>query len=67
MKIIAQKEGGEILLVGDENQSSVWDTTQNIRYPAFNTQSILARGYWVAYTGSQDKLKDFERVKEVTV
>lgn len=58
MQIVAQQgknpETASYLIMTGPNRARVFDGDVNILYPEFNMQSILSRGYWEDYTGSQD-------------
>jgi hypothetical protein len=63
MKIIAYQGTKRYLLeVGLDHRGlpmgRVLDLGQGKLFPPFNIHSILARGYWEEYTGSQDILDD---------
>ena len=45
-KIVAKQGDDRLLLTADNKTAFVADTSYKLRYPEFNLQSILARGYW---------------------
>jgi hypothetical protein len=65
IKIIAISGHSRYLLTDDNGKTGqVLDVNQDMLYPKFKLQSILERGYWQDYTGSQDILnKLLENVK----
>jgi hypothetical protein len=57
--IVAQ-QGQSVYLLADKSgkKGRVLSLTQGILFKPFNIQSILARGYWEKYNGSQDKMDE---------
>lgn len=60
MKIFAKRDGSVYMLVKDgvdeieaETEGRVLDARTNRLYPWMNANSIIARGYWTLYSGSQ--------------
>jgi len=56
MEIIAKRGETSYLLETSLGMGRVLDLEQKVLFPELNIQSILARGYWEPYTGSQDEL-----------
>lgn len=60
MQIVAQQgknpETASYLIMTGPNRARVFDGDARIVFPEFNMHSILARGYWEDFTGSQDIL-----------
>lgn len=55
MKIIAQRGGGSLLLiVDDDTLGQVFDRTKNRLFPKQEPAAILKFGYWQDYTGDED-------------
>lgn len=57
-RIIATQGSQCYLVLVAEDRARVLDLEARRYFPAFNLQSILARGYWQAYRGSQRVLRD---------
>jgi len=56
MEIVARRGETSYLLETAPGIGRVLDLEQKVLFPEFNIQSIIARGYWESYTGSQDEL-----------
>lgn len=52
-KIVAQQGRTRFLVQVSDTDARVLDLEQRQYFEPFNMQSILARGYWTAYTGVQ--------------
>jgi len=65
MKIIAHQGTSAYLVQVSKDKSRVLDMDQKIFFKPFNTQSILARGYWEEYTPKEGELeKLLKKVRE---
>ena len=56
-KIIAQQDQEAYLIQTSEELGQVVDWDDKIRWPVFNLQSILARGYWEELTAPHPTLE----------
>lgn len=56
--IIATQGSEAYLIEMEKNRGRVLDLNQGILFPEFNIHSIIARGGWEEFTGSQDILPD---------
>ena len=63
MEIIAIRGTRKYLVRINEKLGIVYDVNEDTLFPPFNLNSILARGYWEEYTGSQDQLLEKIRSK----
>ena len=68
MQIIAQREGGEFLLIADDagELGRVWDRGRNALYPEQEAAAILKFGYWTDYRGSEDPDALVRNAEELT-
>ena len=64
-KIIAQQEGEAYLIQTGEETGQVVDGDDKARFPEFNLQSILARGYWEEVTPPHPTLEELMAIKLV--
>ena len=64
-KLILQRGEGTYLIQTDENMAQVGDWDDKERFPEFNLQSILARGYWEDLTVPHPTLEELLKVKLV--
>jgi hypothetical protein len=64
-KIIAQQEGEAYLIQTGEETAQVVDWDDKERFPEFNLQSILARGYWEEVTAPHPTLEELMAIKEI--
>jgi len=58
MEIVAKRGETSYLLETVPGMGRVLDLEQKVLFPEFNIQSILARGYWEPFAGSQDELSN---------
>lgn len=64
VKVIAIQGYSNFLIQTKENKGRILDLDRNEFFPEFLIQSIIARGYWENWQGSQKILKDiFKRAK----
>ena len=53
MKIIAQQPDQRYLVQTAKDKAFILDLKEERRWPEFNLQSLLARGYWEEFDGDQ--------------
>jgi len=58
-KVIAQRSNSDIFLIQtSEDKGRIADFEEGKYWPEFNVQSIIARGYWKEYIGSETDVLD---------
>ena len=64
-KVIAQRDNDAYLIQTGEETGQVVDWDDKARFPEFNLQSILARGYWEELTPPHPTLEELMAIKLV--
>jgi len=59
MKVIAKQEGTQRFLIQTDKKDMavITDLKEKIKFPEFNIDSIIARGYWEPYDHDEDLMK----------
>ena len=66
-KVIAQRDNDAYLIQTGEETGQVVDWDDKERYPEFNLQSILARGYWEDLTPPHPTLEELMAIKVIRI
>lgn len=66
-KIIAQQEGEAYLIQTGKETAQVVDWDDRVKFPEFNLQSILARGYWEDLTPPHPTLEELMAIKVIRI
>lgn len=69
-RVIAQREESDIYLIQvSETEGRIADFESGKYFPAFNIQSIIARGYWIELTEAEQSERGqsvLDRLSELT-